>query len=158
MDVALNRDGKSVKSLIESTLSKQQRSKVIRGDAFPKGPRDSFGGCLSKGILSQRDPFGADWHGKSVSMDMWEPYMKVAKALIPKADVVHDKFHLIKYLNKAIDDTRKTEVKREDLLKKSKYVLLKNTSKHTDQSEGPKDSPKESRGPSEDALGTGLTF
>ena len=23
-------------------------------------------GCLSKGILSQRDPFGADWHWKEV--------------------------------------------------------------------------------------------
>ena len=34
----------------------------------PKGllPRESFPtpkGCLSQGILSQRDPFGADWHG-----------------------------------------------------------------------------------------------
>ena len=108
LDVDLNRDGQSVKSLIERTLSEQQRSRV-----------------------------------KSVSMDMWAPYMsegmplaKVVKALMPKADVVHDKFQLVKYLNKAIDDTRKTEVKREALLKKSKYVLLKNTSKHTDQSEG----------------------
>ena len=98
LDVGLNRDGQSVKSLIESTLSEQQRSKV-----------------------------------KSVSMDMWEPYMKVVKTLMPKSDVVHDKFHLVKYLNKAVDDTRKTEVKREALLRKSKYVLLKNTSKHTDQ-------------------------
>ena len=100
LDVGLNRDGQSVKSLIEGTLNEQQRNRV-----------------------------------KSVSMDMWEAYakgipsdMNVVKALMPKADVVHDKFHLVKYLNKAIDDTRKAEVKRsggmplaEDLLKKSKY-------------------------------------
>ena len=86
LDVGLNRDGQSVKSLIEGTLNEQQRNRV-----------------------------------KSVSMDMWEAYakgipsdMNVVKALMPKADVVHDKFHLVKYLNKAIDDTRKAEVKRSE--------------------------------------------
>lgn len=34
---------------------------------------------------------------------------------------------MVKYLNKGIDDTRKKEVKTEPLLKKAKYVMLKNS-------------------------------
>ncbi|MBI4646212.1 MAG: transposase [Bacteroidia bacterium] len=39
--------------------------------------------------------------------------------------LVYDKFHVVKYLNKGIDDTRKVEVKTEPILKKSKYIMLK---------------------------------
>lgn len=39
---------------------------------------------------------------------------------------------MVKYLNKGIDDTRKKEVKTEPLLKKAKYVMLKNSDKLTD--------------------------
>ena len=45
---------------------------------------------------------------------------------------MHDKFHVVKYLNKGIDDTRKLEVKTEPLLKKAKYIMLKNSDKLTD--------------------------
>ena len=38
---------------------------------------------------------------------------------------MHDKFHIVKYLNQGIDETRKEEVKTEPLLKKAKYVMLK---------------------------------
>lgn len=39
---------------------------------------------------------------------------------------------MVKYLNKGIDDTRKKEVKTEPLLKKAKYVMLKNSEDLTD--------------------------
>jgi len=39
---------------------------------------------------------------------------------------------VVKYLNKGIDDTRKKEVKTEPLLKRAKYVMLKNSDKLTD--------------------------
>jgi transposase len=38
---------------------------------------------------------------------------------------VHDKFHVIKYLTTAIDQTRRQEVKSEELLKKTRYIFLK---------------------------------
>ncbi len=62
----------------------------------------------------------------TISMDMWRPYMNAANALAPNAEIVHDKFHLIKYLNEAIDKVRRREVKNHDVLKNSRYVLLKN--------------------------------
>ena len=54
------------------------------------------------------------------------------KKKCPQAGIVHDKFHIVKYLNKGIDDTRKMEVKTEPLLKKAKYIMLKNSDKLTD--------------------------
>lgn len=39
---------------------------------------------------------------------------------------------MVKYLNKGIDETRKKEVKTEPLLKKAKYIMLKNSDKLTD--------------------------
>jgi transposase len=67
-----------------------------------------------------------------VSMDMWKPYMNAVDEIVPQADIVHDKFHVAKYLNKAVDDVRKKEVKQQDMLKGSKYVFLKNEENRSD--------------------------
>lgn len=43
---------------------------------------------------------------KVFSMDMWKPYKAVAEEMLPDAEVVVDKFHLVTLMNKAIDETR----------------------------------------------------
>ncbi len=48
---------------------------------------------------------------KTLSIDMWEAFLSVAKEKLPNAEIVHDRFHLIKYLNEAIDKVRRREVK-----------------------------------------------
>jgi transposase len=63
---------------------------------------------------------------KRISMDMWEWFRVSAEEKLPQAAIVHDKFHLIKYLNEAIDKVRRREVKAHEELKKSRYALLKN--------------------------------
>lgn len=63
---------------------------------------------------------------KTISMDMWQAYISVARKKLPNAEIVHDRFHLIKYLNDAIDKVRRREVKKEEELKNSRYILLKN--------------------------------
>jgi len=63
---------------------------------------------------------------KTISMDMWKAYMSVSKEKLPNASIVHDRFHLVKYLNIAIDKVRKKEVKTNEELKNSRYALLKN--------------------------------
>ncbi len=63
---------------------------------------------------------------KTVSMDMWQAYINSITAECPNAELVHDKFHLVAYLNKGIDQVRRREVKKHDELKHSRYVLLKN--------------------------------
>jgi transposase len=63
---------------------------------------------------------------RTISMDMWKSYMAMAAEQLPQAEIVHDKFHLIKYLNEAIDKVRRREVKEHQELKDSRYALLKN--------------------------------
>ena len=42
-------------------------------------------------------------------MDMWPAYMSAARLCLPQADIVHDKFHVSKYLGEAVDAVRKQE-------------------------------------------------
>lgn len=62
---------------------------------------------------------------QSVTTDMWEAYINTVKEKLSKADLCHDKFHLVKYLNEAVDQVRRKEVKTQEALKKTKYIWLK---------------------------------
>jgi transposase len=71
-----------------------------------------------------------------VSMDMWEAYASAAKQVFPHADVVHDRFHIAKYLNDAVDLTRKSEQAKllrngDWTLRNSRFLWVKNTENHT---------------------------
>lgn len=62
-------------------------------------------------------------------MDMWEAFTNSAKKNIPQADILYDKFHIMKHLGEALDDVRKLEYKRlsgkdRDYIKGQKYTLL----------------------------------
>lgn len=72
---------------------------------------------------------------KTVSMDMWKAYMNIVEEVLPKANIVHDRFHLVKYLNEAIDKVRRREVKKHEELKNSRFALLKNRANLTDKQE-----------------------
>lgn len=63
---------------------------------------------------------------EQISVDMWEAYSIVIKEELPNSKIVHDRFHLIQYLNKAVDQVRRREVKTIEELKNSRYSLLKN--------------------------------
>lgn len=83
---------------------------------------------------------------EEVSIDLWKGYKNLVTELMPKAQVVADRFHVMAQINKELDIQRKREKRKvEDLiktakspeekaeneknlegLKKSKYVLLKN--------------------------------
>jgi len=74
----------------------------------------------------------------AVAIDMWEPYINAVECFLPEADIVHDKFHIAKYLGEAVDKVRKTEHKSllkegsEDL-KGTKYLWLTNPMNWTDE-------------------------
>ena len=46
---------------------------------------------------------------KSVSVDMWQAYMTSTQTNVPEAKLVHDKFHIAKYLGEAVDKVRRSE-------------------------------------------------
>lgn len=69
---------------------------------------------------------------QTISMDMWEPYMLAAKEHFPDAMVCHDMFHLVTYLNNAVNDVRKREVRKATELRRTKFLFLKDTANLTD--------------------------
>ena len=74
---------------------------------------------------------------KVVCCDMWDPYIKAINECLPDARIVFDKFHLIRHLLKAVNDTRKQEAVilskvHPELLKGTRYIWLKNPWNLTD--------------------------
>lgn len=71
---------------------------------------------------------------KAVSIDMWPAYIKSIKNNCPNADIVFDKFHVVKKFGKVITNLRSAEYRKAEdeenrkILKGTKWLLLKNKS------------------------------
>lgn len=63
---------------------------------------------------------------KQVCIDMSPSFISGCKKYLPEAAVTFDKFHVVKEINKAMDELRKSERKGNPLLKGHKYTFLKN--------------------------------
>jgi transposase len=64
-----------------------------------------------------------------VNIDMWQTYKEISEMYLPNATVCVDSFHVIKHLNKALDDIRKKiqrnfKKDKNDSRKQSWYWLL----------------------------------
>jgi transposase len=48
---------------------------------------------------------------EAIAMDMWEPYLESTRDHVPEAEkkIAHDPFHLVRYMNEAVNDVRKEE-------------------------------------------------
>ncbi len=66
------------------------------------------------------------------SMDMSKSYQAGQKEYFAGAEIVFDRFHIKKCLNKAINTIRSEEVKTVESLKKTKYIWLKNENNLTE--------------------------
>lgn len=67
---------------------------------------------------------------EAVSMDFWRAFITGAEKHVPRAVIVHDKFHIMQYMNEAVDKVRRNENKalmaQEDrTLVGTKYLWLK---------------------------------
>ena len=76
---------------------------------------------------------------EEVSIDLWSAYKNLVQELMPNAEVVADRFHVMKLVNDELDAERKSVKRKGEKLKnkaekekvlngikKSKYCLLKN--------------------------------
>jgi len=61
-----------------------------------------------------------------VSCDMSKAFIKGVSEQLPNAQITFDKFHIIKVINEGVDAVRREEVKHNPLLKKKRYIFLKN--------------------------------
>jgi len=68
---------------------------------------------------------------EAVAMDMWQTYVNSVDSHVPDAEVVHDRFHIAKHLNEAIDQVRRAEHKslmqeKDETLKGTRSLWLYN--------------------------------
>lgn len=71
-------------------------------------------------------------------MDMWVPYRDAVQAVMPQAEIIIDKFHVLKLANEAMERARKSiraelDTKQRRGLMHDRFVLLKRTAELTDQ-------------------------
>ena len=73
-----------------------------------------------------------------VCSDMWQPYLNVIAEQLQHAVHVLDRFHIMKKMNEAIDEVRRSEARRleedgyEPILKHSRWCLLKRPENRTE--------------------------
>lgn len=68
---------------------------------------------------------------EAVVMDMWDPFVSAVKKWCPNAKIVFDLFHVVQAFNKVINKVRNQEYRKateeeKNIIKESKYLLLKN--------------------------------
>lgn len=73
----------------------------------------------------------------AVAMDMGPAYQKSVKDDLPNADIIFDRFHVMQNYGRAIDNQRRIEFRKansagKDLIKGSRFLLLRNAENLTD--------------------------
>ena len=66
-----------------------------------------------------------------VCMDMWAAYAKLVRDHAPHAQILFDRFHIVKHLHEAVEEVRRSEMRRlsakeKGPFKRSRWLLLKN--------------------------------
>jgi transposase len=67
---------------------------------------------------------------RAVCVDMWEPFVQSLREHLPHARIVYDKFHVLRHVNEALDETRRAEFFRKGgeargLLRGKRWLLLR---------------------------------
>lgn len=68
---------------------------------------------------------------EAVCIDMSKSYIAGVGEFLPDAEITFDPFHVVAIVNKAVDQVRRKEVKDEPLLKKTRYLWLRNEKTRT---------------------------
>lgn len=76
---------------------------------------------------------------EAVSCDMSPAFIKGVNDNLPNAEITFDKFHILKIINEAVDVVRREEAKTNPLLKKTRYIFLKNEANLTDKQRAKKE-------------------
>jgi transposase len=67
----------------------------------------------------------------SVCIDMSKSYVAGVGESLPDAEITFDPFHVMAIVNKAVDLVRRQEAKTEPLLKRTRYLWLRNEANHS---------------------------
>ena len=74
---------------------------------------------------------------KAFAVDMWKPFLTAITDVFPSAFIVHDKYHVVSYLNKSVNEVRYKENKYlaqngDNSLKGTRFTWLRNILNWTD--------------------------
>jgi transposase len=72
------------------------------------------------------DHGGAKDQISDVSVDMSAAFVSGVGKTFPKAKITFDKFHVIQLVNRAVDEVRRQERRKNPLMKGARYIFLKN--------------------------------
>ena len=91
---------------------------------FATGGKDAAAVAAFAGDLKAHggDPANIE----EVRIDMSPAFIKGTAESLPGAEVTFDKFHTVKIVNEAVDAVRRAEQKGEPVLKRSRYIWLRN--------------------------------
>ena len=64
---------------------------------------------------------------------MWDPYLNGINKNLPEANIIFDRFHVIKQMNNALEKVRRAEQQHNQHLKNTRFLWLKNPKKLTEQ-------------------------
>jgi transposase len=64
--------------------------------------------------------------------DMSPSFISGIQEYLPNADITFDKFHIVKIINEGVDTVRREEVANNEVLKKTRYIWLKNENNLTE--------------------------
>lgn len=67
----------------------------------------------------------------ATSVDMWPAFIAAIESVLPQSAIVHDKYHVVSHLTKAVDNVRRKENKMllqegSNMLKGTRYIWLRN--------------------------------
>ena len=82
--------------------------------------------CIEKSVEFLNEKSATVDAIKHVCIDMSPSFISGCHEYLPNASITFDKFHVMKEINKAMDELRKLERKGNNMLKKHKYTFLKN--------------------------------
>lgn len=142
-------DEKTVRQIAADFITELDAQRTIRAPKILgidevhllKRPRAIFTSISGRGVIDLLDDRGqrqvAHWLShlperervEVVAMDMWAPYKRAVRAVLPQAAVVVDKFHIVRMAGHALDQVRKAVGQQEGIkgrrgLMRSRFLLL----------------------------------
>lgn len=105
-----------------TVLSDLERGRVL--DMQPERTQEAAEKCLEKGLTPEQRPTV-----EAACIDMWKAFRNAVGKVLPKAEIVYDKFHVMQHVGRAVDETRRAEFFRRgdemrSIMRGKRWLLL----------------------------------
>ena len=126
------RPGPKAIGIDEISIRKGHTYRIVVSDLLRGRPIWFGGQDRSEASMAQFYAWLGEKKAKGIRlavMDMWKPFRTVTNTQAPQAAILFDKFHILRHLNEALDEVRKSEYARlsgkdRRYIKGQKYTLL----------------------------------